>query len=346
MFNRNRIIGAAIGLMAFGVSSLSAQEIAPHAGDATKEGQRPIVIDNPKGQTETNKRAREGGTKTGNFCGASFALHCQPNAIPADEHEDARNGREERDIIAQESVADSTASILWWTRVQLLLSGLGIAGLGWTLYESRRAANAAVDGATAAHATVEQARETNRIAGEVSAVELRPWIAVKIKNISSFKHGVGKHSFHTDIVVSFENIGKTPAVDLNLNCKILLGGDNFQTDLLDNVEEFRNFVNGPECKGGAVVFPGVTELRRINSVIWDKDIRANDVYINHKSILPKIVITIFYRGIDRKSPFATGIVYDISETDASGEILVISPDDRGLVAIPINVFSYGSGFVT
>jgi hypothetical protein len=216
MFNRNRIIGAAIGLIAIGLSGLFAQEIIPHAGDAAKEGQRPVVIDNPKSQTETGDSTKEGSTKTGNFCGASFALHCQPNAIPTDKHEDARNGREERDIIAQESVADSTASILWWTRVQLLLSGLGIAGLGWTLYESRRAANAAVDSATAAHATVEQARETNRIAGEASAVEQRAWLLVDVTTPLNWSYQ--DTALYGGIAVSITNVGKTPAV----RCRVMV----------------------------------------------------------------------------------------------------------------------------
>jgi hypothetical protein len=203
MFNRNRIIGAAIGLTAFGVSGLSAQEIAPHAGDATKEGQRPVVIDNPKGQTETNERAREGGTKTGNFCGASFALHCQPNAVTADKYEDARNGREERDIIAQESVADSTASILWWTRMQLLLSGLGILGLGWTLYESRRAANAGIDGTKAAWETL---RETKKI----GVAQTRAFLNCVG---GDFKFTDRSIEFHLDI----ENLGNTPSRSVKIN---------------------------------------------------------------------------------------------------------------------------------
>jgi hypothetical protein len=157
-----------------------AQEITPHAGNTVDKGQRPVIIGNPESQKKPDDEKNGGATKTGNFCGASFALHCEPNAIAADKHEDARNEREERDIIAQESVAASTSEILWWTRWQLILSALGICGLGWTLFETRRTANAALLANTIAERSHMPFVKVTRVSIEIS--DRNPSVRIYFKN--------------------------------------------------------------------------------------------------------------------------------------------------------------------
>jgi hypothetical protein len=126
MLNRNRIIGAAIGLIAICFAWVSLSQAT-----------------NPK-ESPGDSQKQEKNSCVSRMAGASFTLNCAGQERSSGKQETARDEREKLDLVAQQSVADSTERILYWTRIQIGLSALGIFGLGWTLFETRRTANAAL----------------------------------------------------------------------------------------------------------------------------------------------------------------------------------------------------------
>lgn len=67
----------------------------------------------------------------------------------------------EKDLIAQESMASSTESIMWVSWCTLLVGLIGTGLLAWTLFETRRSAKSAELAANAANLSVEHANDQN-----------------------------------------------------------------------------------------------------------------------------------------------------------------------------------------
>jgi hypothetical protein len=120
MSKRTRLICAASGLIALFCSSLSAQDSKVHNGGGA-----------PKTNTAPNK--------SGNFCGASFTMDCGRDDVGPDKYYEDRNTREDLDLKAQQSVADSTEKILRLTKLQMGVSVVGLGLLFWSLRQTRTA---------------------------------------------------------------------------------------------------------------------------------------------------------------------------------------------------------------
>jgi hypothetical protein len=274
------------------------------------------------------------------------AINCAKGVVKTE----AEQGHDARDLEAQWQSATWTKLMLFVTAalgtLTVILTYYGVVLLRATLHEAKLTTKAAIAGTDAARETVDQAKETNRIAAESSAVDIRPWVAADIELITPFRSSPDGQSFGADIIISVKNIGKTPAIDLKMWPKIILNGETFRRDYLDNFRELYSHVASPEGKGGSIVFPGAKTLARWGISISGDAIQKNDVFIRTTDILPTIVVTVFYKGMDAARIFCTSLVFDINQIHESGEPLVISPYERGLAGVPVKVFSKGNGFVT
>ena len=216
MFNLNRIIGAAIGLMALCCAS-SAQD---------------IKMQDSGGAGKTNAASN----KSGNFCGASFTMDCGRNDIDPDIYYEDRNEREKGDLKAQKSVADSTEKIVDITIWQMWISIAGIALLLWSLYQTRTAIK---DTREIGEAQV-RAYLTPATSREQSAIELE-WNGtndashpLEIKNIR----------------VRWKNTGQSPAISVALQT-VIYAVDPEKTEPVLSIAE-RKFI---EHKVGAYSVP-------------------------------------------------------------------------------------------
>jgi hypothetical protein len=63
---------------------------------------------------------------------------------------DRPENRDDADLCEQQRAANAGEKMVWWTRLQFIAGALTIAFLGWTIYENRRTANAAIRAADAA----------------------------------------------------------------------------------------------------------------------------------------------------------------------------------------------------
>ena len=145
MSNRNRIIGAAIGLIAIGFSVSFAQEINQNKVEGGQEAPRAFVKNAPITTTECGQEAAQRTKKPGKFDGAAFTLNCGGNGVSSNEDEKNRQEREREDLIAQQSVAEATWVIVRFTFLQFMLSAAGLWALLKSLSLSQKATAAAIN---------------------------------------------------------------------------------------------------------------------------------------------------------------------------------------------------------
>jgi hypothetical protein len=187
MSNSYRIIGAAIGL-ALSVPALSRAEPSfpwqRDTGPKTQNG------DASTDQAKSDKRVT-------NMCGSSFTLNCAGQEGSPDKHEERRNTREELDLVAQRDAADAASHSAWWAKWQFWASALGLIGLGFTFWETRRTASAAIN--------------ANKLSEDTAKRQLRAYVLVE--SVVASKDPRSKDGFGA--VVTTKNFGMTPAKDLS-----------------------------------------------------------------------------------------------------------------------------------
>jgi hypothetical protein len=206
------------------------------------------------------------------------AINCAEGVVKTE----AEQGHDARDLEAQWQSATWTKLMLFVTAalgtLTVILTYYGVVLLRATLHEARLTTEAAIAGTDAARDAVVEARETNRIAGEASAIDLRPWVTIEVKSITPFKLGVDGKSFSSEIIIAMKNIGKTPAAGLHMRPKIILSGENYRGDFVESATQLQDFIASPDAKGGNIIFPGTETLARWGVVIWDSDIQKNDIF--------------------------------------------------------------------
>jgi hypothetical protein len=144
MSNSNRIIGAAIGLTIWLCPIFSiAEQVNPNQLKGGDNAQGALVEDAPIAKTECGQETAKGSQRTGNFDGAAFTLNCGGNAIASEKDKKDAEQRERDDLVAQQSVAESTKFIVQYTLLQMFLSGFGLLALLYSLRQTNRAVRAA-----------------------------------------------------------------------------------------------------------------------------------------------------------------------------------------------------------
>ena len=116
--------------------------------------------------------------------------------------------RDIRDVVAQESMAKSTSSIVTLTSVQIIIGILGMLGLAATLHYTRRSATFAQEAAKASVDSVELAEGT-------SHRQLRAYVNLKWVRIDEFAVGSP-----VKITFRIHNTGQTPALKCRSACDI------------------------------------------------------------------------------------------------------------------------------
>lgn len=118
------------------------------------------------------------------------------------------DSREQRDLAAQESMANSTEEILLVSWAQIILGVVGTSALLYSLSLNRKATIASIQGVEASMAAVAEARETNRLA----AAELRAHLIVSSAAIIFGKENIED----TLIEVGCINVGKVVATNIDV----------------------------------------------------------------------------------------------------------------------------------
>lgn len=244
-------IGAwAIGLALLAAGGPSAQtperERMPHPG--------------PSVEAETQREANRGGRPP------------EPPPVPVriiqsvdeTEHDATREAKSDehdaKDLDAQKRAANAAEKQILPTRVAVGLTAFGTCLLVWTLYETRRTANAAVEGIKAAKRSADAA-----IAAQ------RPWIRGSLSiEMPIF---VGADSVQLNATVELENVGNSPAtlpdmIDVaGFVCVYPYNPFWAQQAALKKID--RKWYNSTE-KGGLAIFPRCTKVFR--PMQWSEDI--------------------------------------------------------------------------
>lgn len=144
--------------------------------------------------------------------------------------------REQRDLNAQEGMAQWAKWMFWAATAQVLLSAVGIGLIYVTFQQTRRAADAAdlmVKESAAATKAAQAAVEVTRLSAEaakeaamVSTATQRPWVKASIE-VSQVVLEVqeGAH-VRIESKVVLENVGQSPAIlDRWAECRALLCKD-------------------------------------------------------------------------------------------------------------------------
>lgn len=138
------------------------------------------------------------------------------------------------DLCAQWKAADSADQAAQWAWWQLWLSGLGVFGLGMTLWFNFRALRLAEKSAAETAGALEIARQNAQSAGEANKIaregmekQLRAYVVVSYVEIFSDKAKPG----YIQIAAHFQNVGETPATDLTAGIfGRVLHGTQFRCD--------------------------------------------------------------------------------------------------------------------
>lgn len=191
MSNSNRIISTAFGLIvASNIIALKAEEIAPNQIPSGDKAQRALVQNSPVSQAECGSKASDGSQKTGQFDGSSFTLNCGGDSVTSKKDEEASAQRERDDLVAQQSVAESTRLIVGFTLLQFILSALGLLALLYSLRQTNRAV-------AAAEKTLSNSE--------------RPYIAIDIRKCVFEPAHVSQEGIADLWMFDFKNIGPSPA---------------------------------------------------------------------------------------------------------------------------------------
>lgn len=161
----------------------------------------PVIAQSPE-QPEENQTENDGQNQSGfsgnTVFGFTVRLFEEPEESESSKRQQKEAAeREENDLIAQKSMADSTKEIVWLTKIQLALALAGTFALLWTLYLNRRATDAAVNAV--------------KVTREIGEKQVRAYIGREtdiLKN--SVDHGSNK-PIGIQVGVSLKNYGNSPA---------------------------------------------------------------------------------------------------------------------------------------
>lgn len=158
-----------------------------------------------------------------------------PCTYCAEAGEAAKADREERDLDAQQAMAEAAWWVVGISGAQAAFGFLSVVGLGATVYFARRAADhaytaakAAVESAEAGRLSAAESKRTadaalaaNALSREALVLERRPWLTVTLKPVSvEFK----KDQITIAVKVIAENVGPTPALTVNVFPEIVFMG--------------------------------------------------------------------------------------------------------------------------
>lgn len=186
MLSRDWLAGIALGL-AFSLSGPLSAQVSPEQSEPNQaEGQR-----------------QESGGQAGPapFSVPVRILEEPEESESAEREQQKATQREIEDLLAQQSMADSTKEIVFWTRLQVVLATLGTIALIYTILLNRKATLAAI-----------RAADTAR---DAIGVE-RAWILLLGQSIYQMRDVVVNGVLHDQVVgfdLRWQNFGRSPAVN-------------------------------------------------------------------------------------------------------------------------------------
>jgi hypothetical protein len=220
--------------------------------------------------------------------------------------------REERDLCQQFRMAESTSDLvgltIWQvvgTGVEILLIAVAVGIATWAAWESRKAANAA---------------EKTLVSSS------RPWLSAEPEIASHFVFSEG--SARVVIRVRMTNYGPSPAINVDVKCKILpigIGMHEAKNAIVDHMRADLKRTLGQK------IFPGKDFSYSVNEPLSREDIDLVTKTLwknkNMRDITPVVVGCIAYR-----SPLGD----DVFITEFMGNIFRKDPKNPGiLLGIPL-----------
>lgn len=157
---------------------------------------------------------------------------------------DGKNGHS--DLCAQWTAAQGARDAAYWAKMSFWFGLLGLGGLLWTLYYTRKAVLAAEEATQDADQALAHAAEGNEIARSTAQRELRAYVIAKDHAVCGIHTG-----WNMTFRVKIENFGQTPASELRFRTLVrATTGD---------VDEYRMMFRGAREKGtfsNAIIGPG------------------------------------------------------------------------------------------
>jgi len=153
---------------------------------------------------------------------------------------EAARGGEESALCAQWRSATGTQEAANWAWWQLLVSTIGVLGLGVTLYFNFRAVQVASDSAQGSLVSADSAQraaaaahEANTISKEGMHRQLRPYVYLTECHINWLRMGGTEYAGkRADLTLYFKNFGQTPAKYATLRAQTRIG-EHFNEEIPD-----------------------------------------------------------------------------------------------------------------
>jgi len=137
--------------------------------------------------------------------------------LVSEKDENARqrqDNREKDDLEAQQNMAFWAKFMFWATVAAVIVTGMGVALVGFTLRHTRRAADYAGDMVKEAKLTTAAANETISVTRDIGQKQARAYVGIGTVTVKMNDDGI------IGAVVEIENTGQTPA--LNVICGVTL----------------------------------------------------------------------------------------------------------------------------
>jgi hypothetical protein len=208
----------------------------------------------PIGSVEFSKEAGKGSGETSRSNRFNQRRPAIDDQTSPKNHKADCSKKEEADLCAQQRMAAAAESQAADTRLSVILLFLTFGAAAWAVWEARKAAKAATDGASAAEIT-------NRIVARSAALELRAYLSVLPGGINQL---IRSHFAMGHVLV--RNVGKLPArnvwveVSMRIDDRDDLGGASLRDDVMYSVSvDPKEF--DPNFSVDRAIQPG-TEMRQ------------------------------------------------------------------------------------
>lgn len=249
MFKRYWVI-----ILAFGLIGL---------GHCVVYGQSP---EDAKGDKANAERSEPSDQSKSNQIVFPVRILENPPKTEADQRDEQEaEQREKEDLVAQQSVAESTEKILWLSGLQMILAVIGTGALIYSILLNRKATNAAVVGAGAAVSGADAARDAVEVARKMGDAQTRAWLGFNSYQILLNKGDNGLvHEIHFRLL--WKNYGITPALDTNITT------DRADSDVFESEDPFARDAQYNACvPPGAEPAAGLAVKLPIEEFLATKD---------------------------------------------------------------------------
>lgn len=274
---------AGVALLTAAVGPCESQETIQKQGGVNPEAERLTVAPPPQQSDADKQQAHQAAPSEDQMAGAAPSLAQPPDKQTCSECDPAAEKRKEdrelSDLKAQWSMAWSTGDMVTISIVNLMVAAAGLAGIGWTIWETRRNAKAAI------------------LAADAAVFQNRAWCKIDDITLSDDElHGFDEDGFEFFVDVTISNTGNSPANHVFFTGRPFVdaGDDQFLISVINGIRT--TSIEHHKTMSYATIFPH----DRIK-------IKSHRVLITEEAIIERIA-----QAQSRNAPLVIYLIADVS----------------------------------